>query len=54
MSDTIKGKNCFITGATSGLGKEITKQFVDSGCNTFLTSFDDNDEFIKSIQKINY
>ena len=53
MSDTIKGKNCFITGATSGLGKEITKQFVDSGCNTFLTSFDDNDEFIKSIQRGN-
>ena len=51
MTEIIKGKNCFITGATSGLGKEITKQLINSGCNTFLTSFDDNDDFIKSIQR---
>ena len=34
---TLSGKNCLITGATGGLGKEIAKLFVKKNCNLFLT-----------------
>ena len=38
MTDNIlKNKNCLITGATGGLGKEITLEFAKKGCNLFLT-----------------
>tara|TARA_Y100000996_G_scaffold152390_1_gene117365 strand:+ start:8134 stop:8859 length:726 start_codon:yes stop_codon:yes gene_type:complete len=30
-------KNCFITGATGGIGKEICKQLAEKNCNLFLT-----------------
>ena len=33
----LKDKNCFITGATGGLGKKIAELFAASGCNLFLT-----------------
>ena len=38
MTDNIlKNKNCLITGATGGLGKEIAIEFAKKGCNLFLT-----------------
>ena len=38
MTDNIlKNKNCLITGATGGLGKEIAIEFAKKGCNIFLT-----------------
>lgn len=33
----LSDKNCLITGATGGLGKEIAKLFVEKNCNLFLT-----------------
>ncbi len=30
-------KNCFVTGATGGIGKEISKQLAQKNCNLFLT-----------------
>jgi len=37
MNQILCGKNCLITGATGGLGKEIAKEFAKNGCNLFLT-----------------
>lgn len=34
----LKGKNCFITGATGGIGTNVAEQMAASGCNMFLTS----------------
>ena len=34
----LSGKNCFLTGATGGIGREIAKNFAANGCNLFLTS----------------
>jgi len=34
----LKNKNCFITGATGGLGIEISKKLAQKNCNLFLTS----------------
>ena len=33
-----KNKNCLITGASGGLGREISKLLVNQSCNLFLTS----------------
>tara|TARA_B100001179_G_C18529736_1_gene376499 strand:- start:281 stop:997 length:717 start_codon:yes stop_codon:yes gene_type:complete len=38
MNQTLHSKNCLITGATGGLGKEIAKEFGKNGCNLFLTA----------------
>ena len=40
LTDILKNKNCFITGATGGIGRRITRKMVESGCNLFLTSSD--------------
>ena len=37
MENILKNKNCLITGATGGLGKEIAIEFAKKGCNIFLT-----------------
>jgi short-subunit dehydrogenase len=34
----LRGKNCFIIGATGGIGWEIAKNLAANGCNLFLTS----------------
>lgn len=41
MIETLWNKNCLITGATGGLGKEIAKQLLNNQCNLFLTSKND-------------
>ena len=33
-----KNKNCFITGATGGIGEQIAKKMAENQCNLFLTS----------------
>ena len=34
----LNNKNCFISGATGGLGVEISKSLVKNGCNLLLSS----------------
>ena len=47
--DTIlKNKNCFLTGASGGIGQEIAVQMVARGCNLFLTSADE--EAVKKME----
>lgn len=36
--NVLNNKNCFITGATGGLGREIAKQLIQNNCNLFLTA----------------
>jgi 3-oxoacyl-[acyl-carrier protein] reductase len=33
-----ENKNCFITGATGGIGEQIAKKMAENRCNLFLTS----------------
>ena len=35
--NTLKNKNCLITGSTGGLGREISLELAKNGCNLFLT-----------------
>ena len=37
MYQILQGKNCLVTGATGGLGKDIAKEFAKNSCNLFLT-----------------
>ena len=54
VQNLLKNKNCLITGATGGLGREIAIELAKEGCNLFLTSKEENLEQLKSeIQKIN-
>ena len=48
MNQILCGKNCLITGATGGLGKEIAKEFAKNGCNLFLTGR--NNEKLNSLK----
>jgi len=48
MKQILQGKNCLITGATGGLGKEIAKEFAKNGCNLFLTGR--NNEKLSSLK----
>ena len=45
----LKNKNCFLTGATGGIGKCIARKMAESGCNLFLTS--SNVEELKKIKE---
>ena len=38
----LTNKNCFISGATGGIGKEISKQLAIKNCNLFLTGTNEN------------
>jgi len=50
MRDSVlRGKNCLITGATGGLGKELCRQLIQKECNLFLTSRNERD--LKILQK---
>jgi len=49
MNPSLQDKNCLITGATGGLGKEIAKEFAKNGCNVFLTG--QNNEKLVSLKK---
>jgi len=41
----LKNKNCVITGATGGIGKEIAQILASKGCNLFLISTDNEKLF---------
>ena len=43
----LNNKNCFITGATGGLGKQISHLLAKENCNLFLTSTDE-----KNLEKL--
>ena len=46
----LKNKNCLITGATGGVGKEICIQLADQSCNLFLTGR--NKQKLESLRKL--
>jgi short-subunit dehydrogenase len=46
----LKGKNCFITGATGGLGKSLASELALTECNLFLTST--NKKKLEELKKI--
>ena len=55
MNTILKNKNCLVTGATGGIGKEISKELASNSCNLFLTSTN-NTKLIKlknQLKKIN-
>ena len=55
MNTILKNKNCLVTGATGGIGKEISKELTSNSCNLFLTSTN-NTKLIKlknQLKKIN-
>lgn len=60
MKNTLKNKNCLITGATGGIGKHIVNLLIEQECNVFLTSKNNSrlKNFCKSLKtknsKINY
>lgn len=45
----LNGKNCFISGASGGLGEEIAKELANQKCNLFLTGR--NEEKLSKIKK---
>ena len=56
MNDLIfKNKNCLITGATGGIGKEIAINLTKKSCNIFLTSTNSKklEQLKKQLKKIN-
>ena len=45
----LKGKNCVLTGATGGIGKEIAIELAEKNCNLFLIGR--NEKKLKLLQK---
>src|SRR3989338_6504796 len=37
-TSVLNNKNCFLTGATGGLGEQIAVQLAERNCNLFLTA----------------
>ena len=53
-NSVLRNKNCFITGATGGLGKEIARSLVKYDCNLFLTSNEKpTKEFLDELKNVN-
>lgn len=52
---TLNNKNCFLTGATGGLGEQLAIQLAKKNCNLFLTSSNKQslDILAKKIQHVN-
>jgi short-subunit dehydrogenase len=48
--DILKNKNCLITGATAGIGKAISIELANQGCNLFLTGR--NSKQLENIKKM--
>ena len=48
LVNPLKGKNCVITGATGGIGKEIAYQLAEKNCNLFLIAR--NEKKLKTLQ----
>jgi len=46
--NVLNNKNCFITGASGGLGREIAKEFLMNNCNLFLTA--QNEQKLKKLK----
>ncbi|MEM3062091.1 MAG: SDR family oxidoreductase [Nitrososphaerota archaeon] len=46
--NVLNNKNCLITGASGGLGREIAKQFLKNNCNLFLTA--QNEQKLKKLK----
>jgi len=53
-TNILNNKNCFLTGATGGIGIKIAEQMADQGCNLFLTSQDAEglDEMKQTLQNV--
>ena len=50
----LEKKNCLITGATGGLGKQLAIELAKKNCNLFLTSMEENlDELKQELEKQN-
>ena len=50
----LEKKNCLITGATGGLGKQIAIELAKKNCNLFLTSMEENlGELKQELEKLN-
>ena len=47
-TNTLEKKNCLITGATGGLGKQIAIELAKKNCNLFLTARQN-----KKLEKLN-
>ena len=47
--NVFENKNCFITGATGGIGREIAIKMAENRCNLFLTSTDESK--LKNLQE---
>ena len=53
-TNILEKKNCLITGATGGLGKQIAIELAKKNCNLFLTSMEENLEELKQkLEKLN-
>jgi 3-hydroxybutyrate dehydrogenase len=46
------GRNALITGSTSGMGLEMAKGLVRSGCNVILNGFGDSEAAIKEVEAV--
>tara|TARA_Y100000385_G_scaffold160442_1_gene166552 strand:+ start:2265 stop:2978 length:714 start_codon:yes stop_codon:yes gene_type:complete len=51
----LENKNCFITGATGGIGREIAFELASKKCNLFITSTNSNELLkLENLLKLKY